>query len=117
EVDFKEEAETQTRLKFLKTSEAFKTFYYAPLRITHAIVPPLSPDLEIRRNKEDEPTSGWLWEKDYCKRYMWCAYSSIGGKQKDKTKKDNTLEGLLVSFDDEEINLFNYLGDIWVGVE
>ena len=112
EVDFKEEAETQTRLKFLKTSEAFKTFYYAPLRITHAIVPPLSPDLEIRRNKEDEPTSGWLWERDYCKRYMWCAYSSIGGKQKDKTKKDNTLEGLLVSFDDEEINLFNYLGDI-----
>ncbi|KAK6889780.1 putative alpha-1,3-mannosyltransferase MNN1 [Candida tropicalis] len=117
EVDFKEEAETQTRLKFLKTSEAFKTFYYAPLRITHAIVPPLSPDLEIRRNKEDEPTSGWLWERDYCKRYMWCAYSSIGGKVRDMTKEDNILEGLFVQFTEEETNWFNYLGDIWIGTE
>ncbi|RCK64846.1 putative alpha-1,3-mannosyltransferase MNN1 [Candida viswanathii] len=117
EVDFEEEAKHKSRLKFLTSANAFRTFYHAPLRITHAIVPPLAPDLQDRKNADDEPGGGWLWEKNYCKKYMWCAYSSIGGRQKDETKPDNTIEGLIVSYSEEETNLFNYLGDIWIGTE
>ena len=31
--------------------------------------------------------------------------------------KDNTLDGILVEYNQDEIALFNYLGDIWVGTE
>ena len=127
EVDFEKEAEKKTRLKHLQTADQFRTFYYNPLRITHAIVPPLDPDLQDRKNAMDEPTNGWFWESGYCRRYMWCAYSSVGGPQKrpdekddknDNNKiKDNTLEGILVEYNQDEIALFDYLGDIWVGTE
>ncbi|KAL6450519.1 MNN1 putative alpha-1 [Candida maltosa Xu316] len=117
EVDFEQEAEKKTRFKFLKDAEAFKKYYYEPLRISHAIVPPLDEKLENRKNNEQEPENGWFWEYDYCRRHTLCGYSRIGGKQKLATDKDNTLEGLLVTYNDDEIALFNYLGDIWVGME
>ena len=74
----------------------------------------------------DEPTSGWLWESGYCKRYMWCAYSCWWATKRPDEKddtvdnnetKDNTLDGILVEYNQDEIALFNYLGDIWVGTE
>lgn len=127
EVNFEKEAKKKTRLKHLHTADQFRTFYYNPLRITHAVVPPLDQDLQDRKNAMDEPTSGWLWESGYCKRYMWCAYSSVGGPQKrpdekddtvdNNETKDNTLDGILVEYNQDEIALFNYLGDIWVGTE
>lgn len=80
-------------------------------------MPPLSPDLKSRKNKDDEPAVGWLCERQYCKGYLRCAYSLIGGSQKDTTKEDNSLEGLVVYFTEEETNWFNCLGDIWIGAE
>ncbi|KAL6451735.1 MNN1 putative alpha-1 [Candida maltosa Xu316] len=117
EVNYEEEADKKTRLKFLTNAQAFRNYYYEPLRISHAIVPPLDEKLQARKNYRQEPERGWYWEKEYCRRYMWCAYSSIGGKQKESIKKDNTLEGLLISYSDNEVAMFNYLGDVWVGIE
>lgn len=75
----------------------------------------------------DEPTSGWLWESGYCKKiYVVCLLMLVGHKKRPDEKddtvdnnetKDNTLDGILVEYNQDEIALFNYLGDIWVGTE
>ena len=49
EVNFEKEAKKKTRLKHLHTADQFRTFYYNPLRITHAVVPPLDQDLQDRK--------------------------------------------------------------------
>ena len=50
-------------MKHLNTLEAFKTFYYSPLRIENAIIPPM--DLDIwAANNEDEPAKGWFGDQD-----------------------------------------------------
>ena len=41
---------------------------------------------------------------------MWCGYSSIGGEK-------NTLEGRVITFDEEEVKLFKYLGDLWTELQ
>ena len=74
----------------------------------------------------DEPTSGWLWESGYCKDICG-VLTHVGGPQKrpdekddtvdNNETKDNTLDGILVEYNQDEIALFNYLGDIWVGTE
>ncbi|EGW31029.1 uncharacterized protein SPAPADRAFT_52212 [Spathaspora passalidarum NRRL Y-27907] len=113
-IDYGSELVLGTKFKNIKTEEAFKAFYSSPLRITHAIVPPLSPDLGLLENIEGEPSGGWMLE-GYCSAYMFCGYSSIGGKT--TSGESNKLEGKLVTFDESARNLFNYLGDIWVGIE
>ncbi|CAK9436889.1 uncharacterized protein LODBEIA_P14110 [Lodderomyces beijingensis] len=113
-LDFDKEASHQSRLKFLKTAEQFKTFYYAPLRIESAIVPPLDIGFWAS-NKEDEPKRGWFMDPRYCAGYMWCAYSSIGGLKDDG--ESNRRQGRLIDFSDKERNLFTYYGDIWIGSE
>ncbi|KAG5417740.1 MNN13 [Candida metapsilosis] len=115
-VNFNKEITYGTRLKFLpQTIEAFKTFYYSPLRIKTAIVPPQDPDIRHRTNIQDEPTHGWLMDQQYCQKYLWCAYSVIGGKVNEF--EDNTLEGLVIEYSANERAMFDYLGDIWIGME
>ncbi|KAI3402996.2 hypothetical protein KGF56_004249 [Candida oxycetoniae] len=113
-VDFKKEAEQKARLKSLKSAEDFKAFYYSPLRISSAVIPPL--DLNVWAvNVEDEPSRGWFMDSRYCKGYMWCAYTSIGGLKSDG--ESNRKEGRLIHFTEKEEALFAYYGDIWVGLE
>ncbi|CAI5757373.1 unnamed protein product [Candida verbasci] len=113
-VDFQKESEHKSRLKFLKTKEDFKAFYYSPLIIKSAIIPPL--DLNVwATNKDDEPSRGWFMDQRYCSGYMWCAYSSIGG-QTDKGGNNKRI-GRLFDFSEAEQNLFKYYGDIWVNNE
>ncbi|KAG7666156.1 uncharacterized protein J8A68_000302 [[Candida] subhashii] len=112
-IDYKKEADKKTRLKWLENEDSFKTFYYSPLRITHAIIPPL--DVVAAENVEDEPSTGWHMDEEYCNSYMWCAYSSIGGKTKDGG--NNKVDGKVFEFDQKDQDLFTYYGDIWVGLE
>ncbi|KAI5949121.1 MNN13 [Candida theae] len=115
-VNFNKEITFGSRLKSLpQTIEAFRAFYYSPLRIKTAIVPPQDPEIHHRRNIQDEPTHGWLMDQNYCQKYLWCGYSSIGGKVNDH--EDNTMEGLVIEYGPKERAMFDYLGDIWIGVE
>lgn len=115
-VNFAKEVTLGTRLKFLpQTIEAFKTFYYSPLRIKTAIVPPQDPEIHHRRNIQDEPTHGWFMDQHYCHKYLWCAYLAIGGKVNEY--EDNTLQGLVIEYSSKERAIFDYLGDIWIGME
>ncbi|CAK9441458.1 uncharacterized protein LODBEIA_P53260 [Lodderomyces beijingensis] len=117
-VDFEKESKLGRRLKFLDiTAAAFREYYYNPLKITHAIIPPFDPEIKNRPNLNDEPSHGWLLEKGYCKGYLWCAYSSIGGITNKDTGAENTMEGTVVTFNEKERALFDYYGDIWVGME
>ncbi|EDK45333.1 conserved hypothetical protein [Lodderomyces elongisporus NRRL YB-4239] len=113
-IDFQKEADHKARLKLLNTAEQFKEFYNEPLRISAAVIPPFDYDYK-GTNKEDEPTRGWLMDGRYCNSYMWCAYSSISGLQEDG--KDDIREGRVIKFSEKEQNLFDYYGDVWVGLE
>lgn len=116
EIDFEEEFKKRHKYKSIPNQSAFQAFYHSPLRISHAIIPPLDPGIKDRLNIEDEPTSGWMMD-DHCRNYLWCGYSSIGGKVSDDSDEDNTLKGTLIEFDQWERDLFTYYGDVWVGEE
>ncbi|CAI5759863.1 unnamed protein product [Candida verbasci] len=116
QINFNKEITFKRRLKFLSTIDQFKSFYYNPLRIKQAIIPPFPSDLRARNNDEYEPSLGWSMDHEYCARYLWCAYSSIGGKFK-YSKNDNLINGRFIEFSEFEQDLFNYYGDIWVGLE
>ena len=96
--------------KHIKTGEDFKNFYNSPVKITHAILPPLDEEYRLRYSLEREPSDGWSCPKEFCENYMWCGYSSIGGEK-------NTLEGRVITFDEEEVKLFEYLGDLWTELQ
>ncbi|KAK6455595.1 mannosyltransferase [Scheffersomyces xylosifermentans] len=115
-VDYNSEFEQGTRLKFLKSQKEMEAFYRDPLKITHAIIPPFKNKLEtLCENEEEEPKEGWHMDTKYCKSYLWCAYSQIGGRTKDNS--DNTQTGYIFQFDEKAQALFEYYGDIWVGME
>ncbi|RCK65106.1 putative alpha-1,3-mannosyltransferase MNN1 [Candida viswanathii] len=110
---YEDEAERNkknTVWKHLETGDDFKKFYNDPLRITHAIIPPLDDNYMPKYNYEGEPPHGWIGHLEFCKNYMTCAYTSIGGKE-------NRLEGQLITFSDNDVKLFEYLGKIWVELQ
>ncbi|KAI5954492.1 hypothetical protein KGF54_002267 [Candida jiufengensis] len=113
-IDWEKEVKHQSRLKFLKDIESFKTFYYSPLRINSAIIPPIDLNLWAI-NKDDEPSRGWFMDSRYCNGYMWCAYSGVGGTTDDG--ESNYKAGKLYDFSEKEQDLFNFYGDVWVGLE
>lgn len=114
QLDFEKEAEHKDRLKWLHTAEEFKAFYTSPLRIQSAIIPPM--DLHNWAiNNDDEPSRGWFMDSRYCSGYMWCAYLSIGGTT--KTGENNKRVGRVIDFSVREQEMFQYYGDIWVGLE
>lgn len=114
-VDFEEEATKNRRFKWLNTADQFKHLYYSPMKITHAIIPPFKEVTQMHcPNDQDEPDKAWHMESNYCRGYLWCAYSRIGGT---KNGKDNSQAGTLISFGQENQDLFTYYGDIWSGSE
>ncbi|KAG7660867.1 uncharacterized protein J8A68_005542, partial [[Candida] subhashii] len=114
DVNYEKEFEAQGPILRIDNVDAFTTFYKAPLKIKQAIVPPLDPEFKQRTNRNDEPSAPWI-NRAFCKNYMYCAYSSIGGVQKDGG--ENYLEGKFIEYAEWEQDLFQYYGDIWVGVE
>lgn len=116
EVNFEEEVAKQERLKFIKDANTLKTYYENPIQLKHAVIPPFKNKWETMcSNVEGEPNQGWRMDRGYCNSYLWCAYSSIGGKTKDGG--DNTQNGKFFEFDEKSVALFNYYGDVWVGNE
>ncbi|RCK64829.1 putative alpha-1,3-mannosyltransferase MNN13 [Candida viswanathii] len=99
-----------TMWKRLSSGEDLKKFYKESLKITHAILPPLDAAFEDMINSDGEPSAGWELQRGFCLNYVYCAYTSIGGK-------DNQLEGELITFSDRERWLFDRLGDFWVGLQ
>ncbi|KAI5956253.1 MNN13 [Candida jiufengensis] len=115
-INFEQECKIGERLKFLKPEpNVFKEYYYNPLKIKNAIIPPMDTELLDHPNNQDEPASGWIMDGNYCSSYLWCAYSSVGGTT--NNNDDNTMEGILISFNSVERALFDYYGDIWIGME
>ncbi|KAK6465775.1 mannosyltransferase putative-domain-containing protein [Scheffersomyces coipomensis] len=102
---------TVDKFQFLKSTDEVKSYYYNPLNIKHAIVPPFLDKLKTYcPNEEEEPSKAWTMERNLCNSYLWCAYSSIGGE-------DNRQEGTIIEFDEDNQRLYEYYGDIWVGNE
>lgn len=115
-VNFKEEVAKQERLKSIKDANTLKQYYENPIPLRHAVIPPFKNKWEMTcKNTVGEPDHGWRKDKGYCRSYLWCAYSSIGGTTKDGG--DNTQEGQIFEFDQKSVDLFQYYGDIWVGNE
>ncbi|EGW31032.1 uncharacterized protein SPAPADRAFT_52215 [Spathaspora passalidarum NRRL Y-27907] len=112
-VDYEMESKVGTKFKFVpQTVEAFKEFFTSPLIIKHAII--AAYDGGWHHNIEDEPSRGWQSTK-YCHKYMWCSFSSIGGKKKDGSS--NYLEGKVITFEEHETALFKYYADTYLALE
>lgn len=115
-VDYEKEFGHHNRFSNIKSAQALKQLFSHPLRITEMVIPPFKNKLEtLCDNDEEEPKESWHMDKQYCNSYLWCAYSSIGGKTKDGS---NTRQvGRIVQFDQHATDLFAYYGDVWLGLE
>lgn len=115
-VNYDEEFNRKSRLKFLKSKEEMKIYFQNPLILKHAVIPPFKNKLEtLCDNLVEEPNQGWIMDRGYCNSYLWCAYSSIGGTTSDGS--DNTQIGQFIEFDERVTDLFKYYGDIWIDYE
>jgi alpha 1,3-mannosyltransferase len=114
-VDWESEADKKSRFKWISDVDEFKKFYTSPMKISHAIIPPFEDTHHMQcLNDEDEPDKAWFMDSSYCKGYLWCAYSQIGGT---KDGVNNVQNGIIITYDEDEKNLFEYYGDIWSGLE
>lgn len=113
-VDFQAEFDYKKRFSKLKTLDEFKTFFTSKLKITHAVIPPFDKSRRRALNLEHEPEAAWTMTT-YCKNYLWCAYSSLGGYyQENGETKSNLLKGTLIEFTKAQIKKFEEIGDIWM---
>ncbi|KAK6204462.1 mannosyltransferase putative-domain-containing protein [Scheffersomyces amazonensis] len=112
-VDYENDLKKQGNryLKTFETVEEIRKYYYDPIDIVHAIIPPfIDAHHNDFPNSEEEPPTGWEMTHVLCHDYMWCTYSSIGAGE-------NYHNGTIINFSKEERDYFKYLGDIWVGNE
>lgn len=83
-----------------------KKEYLSPLHITHGLIP---PPAEFSVNmKNGEPTRGWAMTSE-CSNYLWCSYDIIGGG-----KNPSIPQGSVISFHENDIKKWDYLGRLWV---
>ncbi|ONH67407.1 hypothetical protein BON22_2400 [Cyberlindnera fabianii] len=103
------EAENDIKMDLYKnifaSAEKLKETYVGPLKIEAVLVPP--PQERVINNDLGEPSSGWDVMFG-CGGYLYCAYDRIGGSD------DPFYMGTLVEYDDKQIVLYDYLGEIWV---
>lgn len=83
-----------------------KKEYLSPLHITHGLIPP--PAEYSVNMKNGEPTRGWAMTSE-CSNYLWCSYDIIGGGQ-----NPNIPQGKVISFHENDIKKWDYLGRLWV---
>lgn len=115
DVNFEKEANKKSRFSNLDTVEKFKNYFTGRMRIRAAIVPPFVSRHQMSfPNDEDEVKEGWFKEWGYCSGYMYCAYSQVGGTHKGVSNK---RIGRVFEFDRQQTALFDYLGDMWMGIE
>ncbi|KAK6204460.1 mannosyltransferase putative-domain-containing protein [Scheffersomyces amazonensis] len=110
-VDYKHDLEFQKNyyVKTFETEEEIKKYYYDPIPIKSAIIPPFKNAFEnVAPNDDDEPPLAWEMLHVLCHDYMWCTYSSIGSG-------DNYQKGKVIEFNEKEQQYFKFLGDVWVG--
>lgn len=113
-VKFQEEFNNNRRFTKYKTVKEFETFFRSKLKILHAIIPPFDRNREKAKNLEHEPEAAWHM-MNYCKNYLWCAYSSLGGYfEQDGETKSNLIEGTVIKFSDEQIKHIDEVGDVWM---
>ncbi|KAK6465776.1 mannosyltransferase putative-domain-containing protein [Scheffersomyces coipomensis] len=106
--DFRNRKQT---LNYIKSVEEMRTFYYNPVQIEYAILPPFTNSKEMEfPNEEEEPVKAWVKHQEICHGYQYCAFTSAGGK-------DLNIQGELVEFSETQRLLYQYYGDIWVGLE
>lgn len=113
-MDFEHEFEMQNRFTKLKTVEEFRTFFSSQMKITHAVIPPFDMNRKMAVNIEHEPEAAWTMTS-YCKNYLWCAYSTVGGYYEENGEtKSNLIKGKVVEFTPEQIKSFDAIGDVWM---
>lgn len=111
-VNYINEFKGKSRFKWIKKLKDFKAFYQKPLKISHIVIPPFKNKWETHvPNVDGEPDVGWKMDKKYCKGYLWCGYSMIGGRT--KWGSENTQVGKVVEFSEKDKAFFEYYGDIW----
>lgn len=115
DVNFEKEANKKTRFSNLDTVEKFKSYFTGRMRIRAAIIPPFVSRQQMSfPNDEDEAKEGWFKEWGYCSGYMYCAYSQVGGTHKGAPNKHI---GRVFQFEKQQTAMFDYLGDIWMGID
>lgn len=111
--NFREDFERKDLFKWFTNLREFLTFYASPLVVTHAILPPHNRDGGMR-NIEHEPENNWEMTQ-YCRGYLWCAYSRIGGViEQDGEKVDKHLEGTVVELGKEQSDHFAKVASFWI---
>lgn len=89
-----------------------KHFYVNRVSLEQAVVPPFRNVKSLKlENDEKEPPLPWALHVA-CNDGFFCGYSRTGGT---KDEKDTTLRGQVVEFDRQDIELYEFYGDIWVG--
>lgn len=113
-VDFQQDFDRKKRFTKFKTLQEFETFYRSKLQISHAVIPPYDIQRKKAKNIEHEPETAWTMT-DYCKSYVWCSYSTLGGYyEEDGQTKSNLQEGKVIEFTGDQRKWFEEVGDIWM---
>lgn len=110
DVEFEKEFTNAFKWKHFSKVEELQHYYLNRIEITDAIIPPYdgTASLEVA-NGDNEPTSPWTI-RTACSGLLYCGVSRVGGK-------DIKFTGQRIKFKLDEVAMFNYLGDIWVGNE
>lgn len=112
DLNWEEEFNKKTRYTRINNIDEFKTFFKSELKITNAIIPPY--DRSMLRNIDNEPEKPWNLA-NYCRGYLWCAYSLIGGYYvEDDVTKDNLKAGHIITFTPEKVKSFEEAAKIWL---
>ncbi|KAK6204461.1 mannosyltransferase putative-domain-containing protein [Scheffersomyces amazonensis] len=112
-IDFDEEREVFHKSfgETFDSNEQLEKLYSDPLRIRSAIIPNfVAKNRTLTPNTVGEPEAGWELFDKVCTGYIWCAYSSQG-------YGENYMSNTVIHFDEEQQNLLDYYGDVWVGLE
>lgn len=111
--DFKNDFENRQLFKWFNNLRDFLTFFNSPLVVTHALIPPHNRDGGMQ-NLEHEPENNWEMT-GYCRNYLWCAYSRIGGLiEKDGEKIDTHLEGTVIELGKKQTEHFAKVASYWI---
>ncbi|GMM36354.1 putative alpha-1,3-mannosyltransferase [Saccharomycopsis crataegensis] len=85
--------------------QVLQSFYEDFTKITGVVIPPVTEHSYV--NNMNEPFSGW-YKLNICSGYYWCGYEVIGASQNDEDK------GLLIEFDKDTIEFYDFVGRIWI---
>ncbi|EGW35824.1 uncharacterized protein SPAPADRAFT_69954 [Spathaspora passalidarum NRRL Y-27907] len=106
-VDYNKEASIGAR--FSNDPVELRSIFESLLRPSHGIIPPIPPTFTYMRNRDNQPSRGWVPDRRYCRSKLYCAYSRIGGD-------DNPEFGQIITFNDTAKDIMAYYGDVWLSL-